>query len=223
MFMKSKIVKTRLKHFVRALIALSVITACVMVAKVSAFVLETKAIPERIEKAIEVDSKKDDYLKQFQEQYAETAKKLKEKSLFSPLPLVKKNPITRVEGIIGNSVLIGEKLYKKGDKIGDAKIVLIEPKSITVRWDGKETKITPFDHFVPPPSAKKTKTQPTQPTPEKTVVQEQPRPQRPQIGQPRPRQMSPEERRMMMERFKAARQGGQAGHGRGQTGQGKKR
>jgi len=220
MVMKNKILKNRLKHLVRVLIALSVFMACAMAAKVSAFVLETDSIRQRIEKALAIDSKNDDRLKEFQSQYVKTAKKLKEKSLFTPPPPEKKNPITRIDGIIGNSVLIGGKLYKKGDKIGDAKILSIDPKSITVRWNKQEIQITPFDHFVPPTPVKKTANKPKSKPDKIKVIKDKPNKVKPVlVERPDPRQMSPEQRAMFRAKM-AERSGERRGRGSGRGGRG---
>ncbi|MBW8035796.1 MAG: hypothetical protein FVQ79_09245 [Planctomycetes bacterium] len=215
--MKTEILKNRLKHLVRALIALSVLMACAMAAKVSAFVLEADSIPQRIEKALTVDSKKDDRLKEFQSQHAKIAKKLKEKSLFASSSPEKKNPVTKVDGIIGNSALIGGKLYKKGDKIGDAKILSIDPKSITVRWNKQEIQVSPFDHSVPLAPRKKNANKTKSKTAKKTVVKDKPKKVKPvQSERPDPRQMSSEQRARSRERSGERRgRGGRSGRGRG--------
>ena len=221
--MKTETFKNRLKHLVRALIALSVLMACAMVAKVSAFVLEADSIPQRIEKALAIDSKKDDRPKEFQSQYVKTAKKLKEKSLFTPPPPEKKNPITRIDGIIGNSVLIGGKLYKEGDKKGDAKILSIDPKSITVLWNKQEIQITPFDHSVVLAPEKKTVDKPKTKTDKIKVVKVKPNKVRPvQFERPDPRQMSDEQRAKFRARMaeRSGRSGERRGRGSGRGGGG---
>jgi len=41
-------------------------------------------------------------------------------------------------------VLINGKWYKVGDKIGDAKIVAIEPTQVKIEWEGKEKVFAPI-------------------------------------------------------------------------------
>ena len=225
--MKTEILKNRLKHLIRALVGLSVLMACVMAAKVSAFVLEADSVPQRIEKALAVDSKNEDRLKEFRSQYVKTAKELKAKSLFTTPPPEKKNPITRIDGIIGDSVLIGGKLYKEGDNKGDAKIISIDPKSITVRWDKQEIEITPFDHFVPPTPEKKVENKPEPKTDKIKVVKDKPNKVKPVLVErqrPEPRQMSDEERAKfrsrMAERSRGSGERRDRGSGRGGRGGG---
>ena len=73
----------------------------------------------------------------------EIADGLKKKNLFAPPP-PKKHPVSQVSGILGDEVLIGDKWYKLGDKIGDAKIVAIEPTYVKIEWEGKEKVFAPI-------------------------------------------------------------------------------
>ena len=47
-------------------------------------------------------------------------------------------------GILGREALIGDKWYKVGDSVGDAKIVAIEPTKVKVVWDGQEKEFSPI-------------------------------------------------------------------------------
>ena len=64
------------------------------------------------------------------------ADQLKIKNLYAPPP-PKKNPVTEVRGIMGGEALIDGKWYKAGDKIGDAKIVAVEPTLVRVEWEAE--------------------------------------------------------------------------------------
>jgi hypothetical protein len=68
---------------------------------------------------------------------------LKQKNLFIKRP-PKENPVKQVNGILGSEVLIGDKWYKEGEKVGDARIVAIMPTEVKVAWDGKETTFAPM-------------------------------------------------------------------------------
>jgi hypothetical protein len=72
-----------------------------------------------------------------------TADALKKSNLFIKAP-PKQHPVKQVDGILGSEVLIGQKWYKVGDKVGDAKIVAISSTSVTVEWDGKEKTFAPI-------------------------------------------------------------------------------
>jgi hypothetical protein len=71
------------------------------------------------------------------------ADELKKKNLFVP-PKPKKHPVSQVAGILGDEVLINGKWYKVGDKVGDAKIVAIEPTLVKIEWEGKEKVFAPI-------------------------------------------------------------------------------
>jgi len=75
------------------------------------------------------------------------ADELKKNNLFAPPP-PKQHPVKQVSGIFGDEVLINGKWYKAGDKVGDAKIVAIEPTQVKIKWDGKEKVFDPFSGAV---------------------------------------------------------------------------
>jgi hypothetical protein len=68
---------------------------------------------------------------------------LKKNNLFAPTP-PKQHPVREVLGIMGNEVLIGENWYKLGDRIGDAKIVAIEPAQVRIEWEGNTQVFAPI-------------------------------------------------------------------------------
>ena len=47
-------------------------------------------------------------------------------------------------GILGREALIGDKWYKVGDSVGEAKIVAIEPTKVKVVWNGQEKEFSPI-------------------------------------------------------------------------------
>jgi len=76
--------------------------------------------------------------------YKVLADALKKNNLFAP-PQPRQHPVKEVWGIFGNEVLIQDKWYKVGDKVGDAKIVAIGPTQATIEWDGKKQTFAPID------------------------------------------------------------------------------
>jgi hypothetical protein len=64
------------------------------------------------------------------------ADELKQKNLFAP-PAPKENPVKEVTAIFGDSAYINGDWRKAGAKIGDAKILAIEPTRVKVEWNGK--------------------------------------------------------------------------------------
>jgi len=72
------------------------------------------------------------------------AEELKKRNLFSP-PQPPRHPVTSVLGILGDEALIGDRWYKAGDTIGDARIVAVEPTQVRIQWQGRETVFVPMD------------------------------------------------------------------------------
>ncbi len=73
----------------------------------------------------------------------EIAETLKKKNLFTLEP-PKEHPVKQIDGILGAEVLVGDKWYKVGEKIGEATILSIEPTRVTVEWDGQKKVFSPL-------------------------------------------------------------------------------
>jgi hypothetical protein len=59
---------------------------------------------------------------------------------------------------MGNEALINDKWYKAGDKIGDARIVAVEPTQVKIEWDGSTKYFAPLasaDGSSGPPSGRR--------------------------------------------------------------------
>jgi hypothetical protein len=82
-------------------------------------------------------------LQQHLQEAKSVADTLKEKNLFVKKP-PKEHPVKQVSGILGSEVLIGDKWYKEGEKVDDARIVAIKPTEVKIEWDGKETSFSPI-------------------------------------------------------------------------------
>jgi len=72
------------------------------------------------------------------------ADELKKSNLFSP-PEARQHPVTSVLGILGDEVLIGDKWYKAGEMVQDARVVAVEPTQVRIEWDGREKIFTPLE------------------------------------------------------------------------------
>ncbi len=75
------------------------------------------------------------------------ADELKKKNLFAP-PVKKQHPVSVVLGIFGSEALINGNWYKVGDKVGDAKIVSVEPTKVTIEWEGSEKVFAPISAII---------------------------------------------------------------------------
>lgn len=233
--MKSDFIKTRIVYVARVLLILTAVLAGIMVAKVNAFVSDADSIPKRIQKAMSPGSDDAESLKKLKALYTEAANILKKKSIFSPPPPEKTNPVSIIDAVLGNEALINGNFYKAGDKIGDAEILSVSPKSVIISWNGKESNIHPFTHTAKLPETKsEPKTTPSKPSePKQTVVEEEPKPKRPSEGRTEFSGLSEEEvRRLVAERRangrsderdggeRRSRDGERSGSSRGSSGRG---
>lgn len=82
-------------------------------------------------------------LKQSLGQAKQAADGLKKSNLFVKTP-PKQHPVKQVEGILGSEAFIAGKWYKVGDKVADAKIMMIGATKVEVEWDGKKTSFSPI-------------------------------------------------------------------------------
>jgi hypothetical protein len=73
----------------------------------------------------------------------DVADELKKKNLFVKAP-PPQHPVKQVDGILGSEVLIGDKWYKAGDKIGEARIVAVASTQVTIEWEGKDKTFAPL-------------------------------------------------------------------------------
>ena len=127
-----------------ALLVVSAIAAFVIVIKATDFFTAPAKAAEAVKDAIDQSKPDSKNLAAQLDKSKKLADGLKTTNLFSP-PAPRKNPVTAVAGIMGDEALINGKLYKVGAKVGDAKIVAINPTSVTVEWDGKKKTFNPID------------------------------------------------------------------------------
>jgi len=126
-----------------AMLGVSVLLGILILIKVTSFFV-TSARAENIVKEAVSQNKLD--AKEVEKCFAAAsavADGLKKNNLFAPPP-PKQHPVNEVLGIMGNEALIGDRWYKVGDKIGDARIVAIEPAQVRIEWEGKEKVFAPI-------------------------------------------------------------------------------
>jgi hypothetical protein len=125
------------------LFGVSVLLGVLILAKVAGFFV-TSARAERLVTDVLAQSKPDpNETEKYFANSREIADELKKKNLFAPPPPKAGQPIKEVD-IMGDLVLVKGKWYKVGDKVGDAKILAIEPTQIKFEWQGKEITLGPF-------------------------------------------------------------------------------
>ena len=73
----------------------------------------------------------------------ESADALKKSNLFVK-QMPKEHPVKQVDGILGREVLIGDKWYKVGEKVGEATVVAVAPTQVTIEWQGQKKIFAPL-------------------------------------------------------------------------------
>ncbi len=126
------------------LLGVSAVLAVLILVKVRDFFTAPARAESLIKTAIERNNTDPKDMDEYFAKYKALANELKKNNLFVP-PAPKQHPVKEVWGIFGDEVIIRDKLYKVGDKVGEAKIVAIEPTQVTIEWDGKKKTFVPFD------------------------------------------------------------------------------
>jgi hypothetical protein len=125
------------------MIAMAVLLGSLAFVKVARSFIE----PKRVEGIIASVSARNDQdpnrVQPYLDQTKDVADALKAKNLFVKAP-PRQHPVKQVEGILGQEVLIGDKWYKVGAKIGEARIVSVESTRVMIEWDGKTKAFAPI-------------------------------------------------------------------------------
>jgi len=125
------------------LVAAAVLLASLAGAKVAKCVVEPKRVESLIAHATAWNEQDPNRIQPYLEGMREVADALKEKNLFIKAP-PPKHPVQQVDGILGHEVLIANKWYKAGDKIGEAKVVSVESTQVTIEWNGNTKTFAPL-------------------------------------------------------------------------------
>jgi hypothetical protein len=135
------------------LLGVSAFMGVLILIKVTSFFAAPARAEDSVKRAV-AQSKPDanDMEKCFSKSRA-IADELKKNNLFVP-PLPKQHPVKQVSGILGNEVLIKDKWYKAGDKVGEAIIVAVEPTQVRIEWEGSEKAFAPISAVSAPETKK---------------------------------------------------------------------
>ena len=144
--------KKRMDSVRFALVAVAVLLGAWAAARVAAYLSGPARAEDIVARAIAQNAPDANEMKPYLDKTRETAEVLKKKNLFSKEP-PKEHPVKQIDGILGAEVLIGEKWYKTGEKIGEAKVLTIEPTRVTIEWDGKKKVFSPLGGADDTPSA----------------------------------------------------------------------
>jgi hypothetical protein len=126
------------------LLCVSAVLAVSILVKVAGFFTATAEAENIVKTAVAQNTEDTNEIDKYFAKYKVLADALKKNNLFAP-PVAKQHPVKEVLGILGDEVIINNKLYKVGDKVGDAKIVSIEATQVTIEWDGRKKTFSPLD------------------------------------------------------------------------------
>ena len=126
------------------LLGISAFMGVLILIKVTGFFAAPARAEDSVKRAVALSKPDPNDMEKYFAKSKVIADKLKKNNLFAP-PIPKQHPVSNVLGILGNEVLIKDKWYKEGDKVGDAIIVAIEPTQVRIEWDGNEKTFVPFD------------------------------------------------------------------------------
>ncbi|MHC4692539.1 MAG: hypothetical protein ACYS67_07345 [Planctomycetota bacterium] len=218
------------------LFGISALMGVLILIKVTGFFAAPARAEDSVTRAVELTKPDPNDMEKLLAKSKAIADQLKKNNLFVP-PIPKKHPVSQVLGILGDEALINNKWYKAGDKVGDAKIVAIEPTQVRIEWDGNEKTFVPFDAKASASSGSRRPGGPGRPqaakageqgSPQMVQVQQEGRPEgmggfggdrgdmiaRMREMRERWESMSPEEREQAMARMREMR-GGFGGRGPG--------
>jgi hypothetical protein len=141
MLMKIESWKNKTASATKILVALAVLLSALTFLKIGSFVSssEAGALPAELDPARAGASD----LKKLLAETRASADAIKKKNLFVP-PTARQHPVREVAGILGQETLIGDKWYKVGDRVGEARIVAIEPTKVKIAWEGQEKEFSPI-------------------------------------------------------------------------------
>ncbi len=126
------------------LLVIAVLAAGLILVKVTGFFVTSARAGNAVKDAIKHSQPDEKNITVQSAKAKKVADALKKDSLFAPAA-PKQNPVKAVAGIMGNEAIINGKLYQVGAKVGDAKIVAINPTSVVIEWDGKKKTFSPID------------------------------------------------------------------------------
>jgi len=130
------------------LLGFSAFLAVLILVKVTGFFAASARAENIVKTAIAQNNADAEDMDKYFAKYKMLADELKKNNLFAPRA-PKQHPVKEVVGILGNEVIIRDKLYKVGDTVGEAKIVAIGPTEVTIEWDGNNKTFAPIDASEP--------------------------------------------------------------------------
>jgi len=134
-----------------ALLGISAAFAVLILIKTTSFFVASARAEALVRRAASQAKPDAEAMKECEAKSLAIADDLKKSNLFSPPP-PKQHPVSSVLGILGDEVLIEDKWYKAGDRVGEARIVAIETSRVRIEWQGREKVFAPIDGTTEPAS-----------------------------------------------------------------------
>jgi hypothetical protein len=156
-----------------SLLCASGVLGILILVKLGSFYATSARMEKLVEEAVAQSKADPNDAKEHLAKFKEVADELKKKNMFAPPPPKPGWPVSRVEGILGDTAFINGAWRKVGDEIGGAKVLEIGATYVKVVWEGKEKILYPFDvGTVPEP--KKEKKRPEKRKPKEKKVEKKP-------------------------------------------------
>jgi len=135
------------------LLGISAFMGVLILIKVTVFFANPARAENSVKRAVELSKPDPNDMEKYFAKSKAIADELKKNNLFAP-PLPKQHPVKQVSGILGNEVLIKDKWYKTGDKVGEAIIVAVEPTLVRIEWESSEKVFAPISAVSAPETKK---------------------------------------------------------------------
>ncbi len=139
--MKIESLKHKTESLTKILLAVAVLLGALTFLRIGSFLNSSQAMA--MAGQVDPSGTGANDLKKVLDQTKASANEIKKKNLFVP-GAARQYPVNEVIGILGQEALIGDKWYRAGDSVGEAKILAIEPTKVRVVWNGQEKEFSPI-------------------------------------------------------------------------------
>ena len=128
-----------------SLLCVSGVLGVLTLVRLGSFFTTSAKMEKLVEEAVAQSKPDPNDAKDYIAKFKQVADELKKKNMFAPPPPKPGWPVSRVEGILGDTAFINGGWRKVGDEIGGAKVLEIKPTYVKVVWEAKEKVFSPFD------------------------------------------------------------------------------
>ena len=139
--MKIESWKKKTESLTKILLAVAVLLGALTFLRIGSFLNSSRAMAMAVQ--VDPSGTGTNDLKTVLDQTKASANEIKKKNLFVP-GAARQYPVNEVIGILGHEALIGDKWYRAGDSVGEARILAIEPTKVKIVWNGQEKEFSPI-------------------------------------------------------------------------------